>query len=70
MIPAAFGVAHAALTALDAHLAGHLNSLAAEDAAAAWRASIELCRATETIHDRCRGALTDEILRTSGREMP
>lgn len=62
MTPAAFGVIHAALTALDADLSDErLDALDPERLAAAWRASGDVCRIADSLHDRLRSALTHAL---------
>ena len=61
MTPAAFGVIHAALAALEALDADltdeHLDALNHEDLADAWNASGTLCRTADHLHDRLRSSL-------------
>lgn len=62
MTPAAFGVIHAALLALDGDLTDErLDALEPESIAAAWRASGDVCRIADSLHDRLRSALTHAI---------
>lgn len=66
MIPAAFGVVQAALEALDqAADETTLANLSAEDIAAAWRVSSDICRTADAVYARLRAALTNGIIRAS-----
>lgn len=66
MTRAAFGVIQAALTALDADLSDErLDALEPESLAAAWRASGDLCRIADSLHDRLRSALTHALTHVS-----
>ena len=64
MTPVAFGVIHAALAALDADLTDQrLDDLPAETLAAVWRASGDVCKIADSLHDRLHSALTHAFIR-------
>lgn len=71
MTPAAFGVIHAALAALDADLTDErLDALDPERLAVAWRATTDICRVADSLHDRLQGALTHALMTTTQRGEP
>jgi hypothetical protein len=66
MTPAAFGVIHAALVAIDADLSDErLDALDPERLAAAWRASGDICKIADSLHGRLRSALTHALTTAS-----
>jgi hypothetical protein len=64
--PAAFGVIHAALQALDADLSDErLDSLADESLCAIWQASGDVCKIANSLHDRLHSAVVGAFTRPS-----
>jgi hypothetical protein len=69
VIPAAFGVIHAAIIALDADLTDErLDGLEPEQIAAAWRAIGDICRVADSLHDRLHSALTHALISSTARQ--
>ena len=66
MTPAAFGVIHAAVAALDADLSeARLAALDEERLTDAWRAASDLCKAVDQLYNKLHAAMADAIIAAS-----
>lgn len=67
MTPAAFGVIHHALQALDADLSDErLDALPDETLCAIWQASGDVCKIANSLHDRLHSAVVGAFTRPGG----
>lgn len=66
MMAAGFGAVLSGIQALDAHLDERtMRQIDAEDLAACWRTTSDICKAADALYAKLRGALADEISRAS-----